>query len=89
MTYTNPKPTDCILAGIRADVLRYLLRKGHSIADLCARDVGREWIWTHLKDQCAFQNADDAGPFGYAVLDGFPVDLSQIRVLPLPSEPKN
>ena len=59
MTYTNPKPTDCILAGIRADVLRYLLRKGHSIADLCARDVGREWIWTHLKDQCAFQNADD------------------------------
>lgn len=86
MTYTNPKPTDSILAGIRADVLRYLLRKGHSIADLCARDVGREWIWPHLKDQCAFQNADDAGPFGYAVLDGFPVDLSQIRVLPLPSD---
>ena len=86
MTYTNPKPTDSILAGIRADVLRHLLRKGHSIADLCTRDVGREWIWMHLKDQCAFQNADDAGPFGYAVLDGFPVDLSQIRVLPLPSD---
>ena len=86
MTYTNPKPTDCILAGIRADVLRYLLRKGHSIADLCARDVGREWIWTHLKDQCAFQNADDAGPFGYTVLDGFPVDLSRVRVLPLPAD---
>ncbi len=85
-TYTNPKPADRILAGIRADVLRYRLRKGHSIADLRARDAGREWIRPWLKDQCSFQNADDAGPFGHAVLDGFPVDLSRVRVLPLPAD---
>lgn len=85
-TYANPKPTDGILSAIRADVLRYLIRKGHSVESLRAHDLGREWIWPYLKDQCSFQNVGDAGPFGYTVLDGFPADPSRIRVLSLPAD---
>lgn len=85
-TRTHPKPTESLLAGIRADVLHHLLRKGHSIAELQRHDKGREWILPYLKDQCAFQNAPDAGPFGYAVLDGFPVNMRGMRCLPLPEE---
>ncbi len=85
-TYANPKPADGILAGARADILRYFLRKGRSVAELRARDVGREWILPYLKDQCAFQNAADAGVLGCAVLDGFPPDLSRVRVVPVPPE---
>ena len=50
VTHLHPKPTDALLAGIRADILRYLLQKGHSIADLQERDLGREWILPALKD---------------------------------------
>ena len=85
-TYSNPKPTDHVLATVRGDVLRYLLKKGHSTASLQADDLGRQWIWPYLKDQCGFQNSDEAGLFGYAVIDGFPVDLSLVRVFPLPPD---
>lgn len=84
VTHTNPKRVDAVLATVRADATRYLLQKGHSIAELQTRDLAREWIWPYLKDQCAFQNSDEAGPFGYAVLDGFPVNASKVLVLPIP-----
>ena len=83
-TYGNPKPVDKLLADIRSDILHYLLRKGHSIASLQEHDLGREWIFPCLKDQCSFQNAEDIGQWGYAVLDGFPVDISLVRILPVP-----
>ena len=83
-TYTHPKPTDSLLSAMRCSILRHLVSKGHSIAALQARDLGREWIWPFLKDQCAFQNATDAGPFGYAVIDGFPPRTDLMRRLPLP-----
>ena len=85
-THGNPKAVDSLLAGIRADVLHYLLRKGHSIAALQERDLGREWIFPYLKDQCSFQNAGNTGPWGYAVLDGFPVNMSRVRILPVPMD---
>lgn len=84
ITHTNPKRVDAVLATVRADAMRYLLQKGHSIVELQTRDLAREWIWPYLKDQCAFQNSDEAGPFGYAVLDGFPVNASKVLVLPIP-----
>lgn len=84
VTHCNPKPTDSILAGIRADILTYYIRKGHSIENLQTRDLGREWIMPFLKEQCYFQNSATAGPFGYAVVDGFPLDSNKIRVLHIP-----
>ncbi|MCD8318419.1 MAG: hypothetical protein LUC45_06115 [Paraprevotella sp.] len=85
-TYENPKAVDRILSGIRADILRYLLQKGHSISDLQHSAWGRKWIFPYLKDQCSFQNATDAGPFCYTVLDGFPVDMKRIRLLSVPMD---
>ena len=87
VSHTIPKPTEGILSGIRADVNRYYLsRKGYSMAELRARDLGREWIWPYLKDQCAFQNSEEARPFSHAVLDGFPIALSRLRILPVPPD---
>lgn len=85
-TYTHPKHTDRVLSEIRADILAYLIRKGHSIESLQARDLAREWILPYLKDQCAFQNTRDAGPYSYAVLDGFTVFPDMIRILPVSDE---
>lgn len=83
-TYTHPKQTDTVLSEVRADILSFLIKKGHSIGSLQEKDLAREWIFPFLKDQCAFQNATNAGPYGYAVLDGFTVPVSAIRVIPVP-----
>lgn len=83
-TYEHSKLVDHLLSEIRADILGYLINKGHSIGELQERDLAREWLFPCLKDQCSFQNATDAGPYGYTVLDGFPLPASGIRVIPLP-----
>lgn len=83
-TYTHPKAVDAILAQARADIIGFLLKKGHSIESLRERDLAREWIFPYLKEQCYFQNATDAGPYAYAVLDGFTVPSSAIKVLSVP-----
>lgn len=87
-THTHPKRTDSILSDVRADILAFLIRKGHSIESLQEKDLAREWIFPYLKDQCAFQNATDAGPYGYAVLDGFTVQPDAIRMIPVPVDTK-
>lgn len=87
-THTHPKRVDVILADIRAEIITFLLKKGLSTEDLQNQDLAREWLLPYLKDQCAFQNATDAGPYSYDVLDGFTVSPTAIQVIPVPDDTK-
>ena len=80
-TFTNGKTVDALLAGIRSDILNYLINKGHSTRALQDDDLGRKFIMEALRDQCAFQNTADT-PFSYPVIDGTP--LSAVKTLPVP-----
>lgn len=73
-TYAFPKAVDDILAGIRSDVIAYLLRRGRSVDQLLRHDEGREAIMDALRQQTYFQNDPNPyNPYRYTVLDGFPV----------------
>ena len=80
-TYHNIKVVDQILKTIRCDIIHYLLKKGHSISSLRHKDLGRLYIGDALTDQCSFQNATSAGPFKYTVIDGFPIDCSNVPTI--------
>jgi hypothetical protein len=49
-------------------------------------DTGREFILPVLKRQMLFQNNAEAGQYWYAVLDGFDVPESGLRILSLPAD---
>lgn len=83
-TYTHLKKVDNILSGIRADIIRYLLRHGVTKEELQRHDLGRSFIYDALRDQCAFQNATSDIPYAYPVIDGFNIRREQIVVHKLP-----
>ena len=79
--YTNPKHIDTLLSEVRAFYLFSELLSGKTIDELIELDSGRNFILPLLERQALFQNADM--PYGYSVLDGFPVaskDVKQIQV---------
>lgn len=85
-TYKEEKKGDVLLAGIRADVLKFLMKKGCTIDYLQRNDLGRAWISGALHDQCNFQNSPVSdNPFSFVVLDGFPIDLRRVPVYKLPT----
>ncbi|MGW0194166.1 hypothetical protein [Nonomuraea sp. NPDC003201] len=67
------KLIDTVLAGARAAYLHCLLLQGERPEDLAATDPGRALIRPVLERQAVLANRDEAGPFGYGVLDGRPV----------------
>lgn len=83
-THTNPKLVDTILTRARSEAVHYLLSHGHTAASLRQHDLGRAIIYDALREQTNFQNSSDAcNPYRYAVLDGMPVPLQLVRVLPI------
>lgn len=90
-TYKNEKIGDALLAGIRADILKYLIRNGYKPEDLQQNDLGRSWILDALCDQCNFQNLpiEANNPYSFVVLDGFPVDIRRVPVYKLPNNDSN
>jgi len=85
-TISNPKLVDTVLATARAEAVRYLLKHGHTVADLRQRDLGRAFIYDALREQTNFQNAPQRdNPFRYIVLDGSPIDLNMVKVCPVGS----
>lgn len=85
-TYTHRKKVDDILSTIRADVIHYLRRHGMTIEQLQRHDLGRDFIFSALRDQCAFQNTPHTVPYAYPVIDGFPICREQIFVYKLPAQ---
>lgn len=67
------KSVDELTAAARAYVLQAETRKGRSIAELVAHDVGREAIAPLLRYQGWFQNEPERGEWGHCVIDGLPV----------------
>lgn len=82
--FKNNKTIDLILSEMRALVLSSALQKGSLIMNLQKNDIGREFIYPMLKQQCQWQNNLEVNSeYCYTVLDGFPVNHSQIRIIPV------
>lgn len=79
----NTKPVDTITAEARAMFLETELQKGVTVEELRQNDAGRAFILPLLKQQQLFQNNPAAGPYWYAVVDGFPVPDGGIRIEPI------
>ncbi|MEV0235964.1 hypothetical protein [Nonomuraea sp. NPDC050786] len=84
--HVGGKLIDTVLAGARAAYLHCLLLEGQHPETLAATDPGRALIRPVLERQATLANRDDAGPFGYGVLDGRPVPERFIETFLLPEE---
>jgi len=81
-THTHPKLVDTVLAQIRGDIVRHLLKHGATEQELRHDDRGRAFILTALREQTYFQNDPNPhNPFRYPVLDGTPIDPQAVPAL--------
>jgi len=83
--YSNSKPIDALLSGIRSLYIQTELTLGKSVSDLLINDTGREFILPLLKRQSVFQNSLKENEFRYGVIDGFEVQKGEIKVFKLSS----
>lgn len=84
-TYTNLKPIDDLLTGMRCDAVTYLLAHGYTPDELQQHDLGRAFILDALRDQTNFQNdPNPLNPYRYPVLDGTPVPPELVPEIPVP-----
>ncbi|MEU7895892.1 hypothetical protein AB0B45_23935 [Nonomuraea sp. NPDC049152] len=81
--HSGDKPLDRVLAGTRAIYLHCLLAGDGDPGVLAAEDPGRALILPVLQRQSILAN--QAGPYGYGVLDGRPVPEQFIEIFPLKS----
>lgn len=74
------------VASVRAAYNQIMLRTGKTIADLQARDVGRELVLPLLRTQNVLAN-DGAGRSGFAfgVINGVPVPDAHLEIVTLPT----
>lgn len=80
--YDNPKPYEDMLATKRATINKELLQSGKAtIEELLVNDKGREAIIPEMIATMQNQNKT------YAVVDGFPIPFSKVRIVSLPTEP--
>ncbi|WP_079709392.1 hypothetical protein [Paraliobacillus ryukyuensis] len=85
--YTNEKEIDSITANARALYLEAELKRGKTIDQLIYRDTGWEYIRTLVQQQYFLQN-DSNNPFGYSVINGFPVDFSRVMTIDVSTDAK-
>lgn len=82
ITHTHPKLIDTLLTQIRCDIVKYALKKGYSTNELLKNDIGRNFIFNELREQCHFQNdTNPANIFRYPVLDGTPIPPELVSVV--------
>ncbi len=67
------KSVDDLTAAVRAYVLNAETRRGRSVAELVAHDLGRDAITPLLRYQGLFQNEPERSEWGHCVIDGFAV----------------
>jgi glycerophosphoryl diester phosphodiesterase len=80
------KQVDELLAAARAAYLEIEIARGVRPDALRDDDPGRQFIAPLLERQAILQNAPDAGPLWYPVLDGFAVPREGIFVVPVPAD---
>lgn len=79
--YDNPKPYEDMLAAKRAVINTELLETGRAtVEELLANDKGREAIIPEMIETMQNQNKT------YAVIDGYPIPLSKVRIVKIPAE---
>ena len=76
--YENPKPSEAALAAQRAAIIEASPQPWDHFLD---HDTAREAILPHMVETMQGQNRD------YAVIDGFPIPLQHVRVIPLSFQP--
>lgn len=80
--YENPKPSEAILARMRADEVKRLLANGHTVDELLSDDIARPTIIPAMLEYMREgQNKT------YAVIDGFDIPLNSVRQITLTFEP--
>lgn len=70
--HTHEKAIDTLNSELRAFYLECELLNGNTVESLLQKDVAREHNFEHMKRQFEFENRKS--PFGYPVLNGFPID---------------
>jgi len=79
---TNEKLIDHLIGEMRSQLIhKYLLK--YSIEELMERDYSREDIQPFLIQQYLYQNNHDGSPLSYTVVDGFPMNYENIKVVKL------
>ncbi len=81
VVYTNEKKVDVLLSEIRSICIKASIYEGNTIGKLLKKDIGREAIMPLLTRQSYFQNQNFNHPYSYAVIDGFPPDSSEIKII--------
>lgn len=74
------------VASVRAAYNQIMLRTGKSIADLRARDFGRELVLPLLKTQNVLANDDSESRFAFGVINGVTVPNRHFEVFTLPPD---
>lgn len=80
--YTHSKKIDDLMAQVRSFYDQTELMLGRTIQELSAYDTGRDYILPLLRRQLLFANQES--PWGYDVLDGFPIHLEHVAIHPIP-----
>lgn len=83
--YTNEKFIDKLLSETRAFYITKELISEKSIKELQEFDTGRQYIMPLLISQSYFQNCKFDSDYSYCVIDGFPINISQIKVIDINS----
>lgn len=76
--FENNKPYEEPIADMRAAYNRLMIMQGKTEAELMEHDEGRNYIMPLLIRGCVYQNDT------YSVIDGFPIPLDKVRVIPVP-----
>ena len=79
--HTNNKLIDKLLSETRAFYITKELIAGKTIDYLREFDTGREFILPLLISQSSFQNIRFDSEYSYCVVDGFPINISQVKVI--------
>ena len=83
--YTVPKEIDEVLAMLRSNYIKALLKTGKNLEGLLEKDEGRAFILPMLKNQSRYQNAQPEHPYAYTVIDGFSPNPRGLRSIPVES----
>lgn len=79
--YTNEKLIDKLLSETRALFITKELINGRKIKELQKNDLGRKYILPLLISQSSFQNSNYDSDYSFCVVDGFPINTSQVKVI--------
>lgn len=80
--YDNPKPTEAVIAGHRAEIIKRLLAEEKATEEgLLQHDIAREELLPELIAATKGQNVD------YSVVDGFAIPMDKVRIVSLDFSP--